>query len=82
MEKIAEEIHKKDSFELHSYLKNVVYNNSVCIEYIDVYGRTKLYNDASTGCLLGKDNNEINKYMSDLYKSGEEIKAIKLLPSL
>lgn len=79
MENIAEEIHKKDSLELHSYLKNVVYNNSVCIEYIDVYGRTKLYNDASTGCLLGKDNNEINKYMNDLYKSGEEIKAIKLV---
>ncbi len=79
MEKIAEEIHKKDSYELHSYLKNVVYNNAVCIEYIDVYGRTKLYNDASTGCLLGKDNSEINKYMTDLYKSGEEINAIKLV---
>lgn len=79
MEKIAEEIHKKDSFELHSYLKNVVYNNAVCIEYIDEYGRTKLYNDASTGCLLGRDNNEINRYMSDLYKSGEDINAIKLV---
>lgn len=79
MEKIAEEIHEKDSLELHSYLKNVVYKNSVCIEYIDEYGRTKLYNDASTGCLLGRDNSEISKYMSDLYKSGEEIKAIKLV---
>ena len=42
MESIAEEIHKKDAYELHSYLKNVVYNNSVCIENIDVYVRTKL----------------------------------------
>jgi len=79
MEKIAEEIHDKDSDELHSYLKNVVYNNAVCIEYMDVYGRDKLYNDASTGCLLGRDNQEFNQYMTSLYNSGEEIKAIKLV---
>ena len=79
MAKIAEEIHNKDTEELHSYLKNVVYNNAVCIEYMDIYGRNKLYNDASTGCLLGRDNSEFNQYMTSLYNSGEEIKAIKLV---
>lgn len=79
MASIAEEIHDKDINELHSYLKNVVYNNAVCIEYIDIYGRDKLYNDASTGCLLGRDNNDFNQYMTTLYNSGEEIKAIKLV---
>ena len=79
MAKIAEEIHNKDTDELHSYLKNVVYNNAVCIEYMDIYGRNKLYNDASTGCLLGRDNSEFNQYMTSLYNSGEEIKAIKLV---
>lgn len=79
MANIAEEIHDKDINELHNYLKNVVYNNAVCIEYIDAYGRQKLYNDASTGCLLGRDNSEFNQYMNSLYNSNEEIKAIKLV---
>ena len=79
MAKIAEEIHTKNADELHNYLKNVVYNNAVCIEYIDIYGYNKLYNDASTGCLLGRDNAEFNQYMTSLYESDEEIKAIKLV---
>lgn len=76
---IAQEIHDKDTEDLHRYLKNVVYTNAVCIQYIDDYGINMLYNDASTGCLLGKDNKEFNQYMNDLYDSGEEIKAIKLV---
>lgn len=79
MAELAKEIHNKDSDELHSYLTNVVYNNAVCIEYMDIYGRDKLYNDTSTGCLLGRNNSDFNKYMTSLYNSGEEIKAIKLV---
>lgn len=79
MTRIAEEIHKTDEDELHSYLKNVVYNNAVCIEYIDEFGRTSLYNDASTGCLLGKSNSTISKYKRELYDSGEDTKAIRLV---
>lgn len=79
MNKLAKEISGKDSDELPKYLKNVVYNNDVCIEYIDIYGEDILYNDASTGCLLGRENSEFNKYKKELYNSGEETKAIKLV---
>lgn len=79
MNKLAIEINKKDDDELPDYLKNVVYNNNVCIEYIDDLGNDILYNDASTGCLLGRDNKKLNEYKKELYESGEETKAIKLV---
>ncbi len=79
MENIAEEITDLEATELTNYLKNVVYNNAICIEHIDSYGRTILYNDASTGCLLGRDDTEINRYKEELYNSDEEMKAIKFV---
>lgn len=79
MNKLANEISEKDVDNLPNYLKNVVYNNSVCIEYMDNFGNVVLYNDASTGCLLGKSNQELNKYKEELYESGEKTKAIKLV---
>ena len=79
MSRIAKEINKTEKENLHDYLKSVVYNNAVCIEYIDEYGRTSLYNDASTGCLLGKDNKTLLKYKNELFASGEKTKAIRLV---
>lgn len=79
MSKLASEINKKDAEVLPDYLKNVVYNNNVCIEYVDGFGNAILYNDASTGCLLGRSNKELNEYKEELYKSGEKTKAIKLV---
>lgn len=79
MSKLASEINKKDAEVLPDYLKNVVYNNNVCIEYVDDFGNAILYNDASTGCLLGRSNKELNEYKEELYKSGEKTKAIKLV---
>lgn len=79
IEKIADVISDTDDEDLHDYLSEVVYNNAVCIEYIDQFGRTTLYNDASTGCLLGKDNKALSNYKKELKNSGDEIKAIKLV---
>lgn len=79
IEKIADVIGDTDDEDLHDYLSEVVYNNAVCIEYIDQFGRTTLYNDASTGCLLGKDNKVLLNYKKELKNSGDEIKAIKLV---
>lgn len=79
IEKIADVISDTDDEDLHDYLSEVVYNNAVCIEYIDKFGRTTLYNDASTGCLLGKDNKVLSSYKKELINSGDEIKAIKLV---
>ncbi len=77
--KLAKEISNTDKEDLHNYLMSVVYKNSVCIEYIDEDGRASLYNDASTGCLLGKDNNVLTEYKKELFNSGEKTKAIKLI---
>lgn len=79
MTKIAKEISRTEKDKLHNHLKTVVYNNAVCIEYIDEFGRTSLYNDASTGCLLGKDNQSLINYKNELYESGKVTKAIRLV---
>lgn len=79
MNKIAKEIYNTDRESLHSYLSNVVYNNAVCIEYVDNYGHSLLYNDDSTGCLLGKNRVDLTKYKRELMSSEEDTKAIKLV---
>lgn len=79
IEKIADIISDTDDDDLHDYLSEVVYNNAVCIEYIDEFGRSTLYNDASTGCMLGKNNKNLLRYKRKLINSGKSIKAIKLV---
>lgn len=79
MNNIAKEIKDYDGNDLGKYLLNVVYNNNVCIEYVDSNGGSILYNDDSTGCLLGKNNIDIKRYKADIYKKGEESIAIELI---
>lgn len=79
VQKIAKEISNTDDEDLHDYLSEVVYKNAVCIEYINKMGVSTLYNDASTGCLLGRDNKVLIKYKKELISSGDDIKAINLV---
>ena len=79
MNKIAMEISETDYDDLHENLSKIVYNNAVCIEYIDELGRKTLYNDASTGCLLGKNNKALLKQKRQLYDSGKEMNAVRLI---
>ena len=79
MNNIAREISNVSAERLSDYLTDIVYNNSVCIEHLDNAGRVTLYNDTSTGCLLGRKNKELNKYKMELYKSGVKTKAIRLV---
>lgn len=79
MERVVKEIKKTDTEELHNYFNSVVYDHSICIEYVDRFGRTGLYNDDSTGCLLGKNNKTLLKYKKQLMNSNEETKAIRLV---
>ncbi len=79
IERIASTISDTDDDDLHDYLSEVVYKNAVCIEYIDEYGKSTLYNDASTGCMLGKNNKTLLKYKRNLINSGKKLKAIKLV---
>ena len=79
MNKMAEEISDTDYEDLHEYLSKIVYNNAVCIEFIDDYGRKTIYNDASTGCLLGKGNKALLEQKRKLYSSGKDMDAIRLV---
>ena len=79
MNKMAEEISDTDYEDLHECLSKIVYNNAVCIEFIDEYGIETLYNDASTGCLLGKGNKTLLKHKRKLYSSGKDMDAIRLV---
>lgn len=79
MNKIAKEISNTDYEDLDEYLEKVVYNNSVCIQFIDEFGTSKLYNDTLTGCLLGRGNKSLHKYKQNLYDSRKDIDAIRLV---
>ena len=79
MNSIARGISNINEEELSSYLTDIVYNNAVCIEHIDKTGIVTLYNDTSTGCLLGRNNKELNRYKMELFKSGSKTKAIRLV---
>ena len=78
IEKIAKEIRRKDVKDLDRYLTDVVYDNEVCIEYISKKGVT-LYNDASTGCMLGRRNDVLRKYKTEIIESGKTRKGIKIV---
>ena len=79
MNKIAKEISNTDYEDLDEYLEKVVYNNSVCIQFIDELGSSKLYNDTLTGCLLGRGDKSLHKYKQNLYESRKDIDAIRLV---
>ena len=75
--KVVKNIEKTSPDRLKDYLREVVYNNAVCIEYIDGSGTTLLYNEAAPGCLLGR-NDYLDSYKKELIESGERISRIKL----
>ena len=79
MSRLAKDINKTEYEELEEYLEYIVYNNSVCIEFVDEYGRSTLFNDTLTGCLLGRGNKTLNSYKKDLFRSTKEIDAIRLV---
>lgn len=81
MNKIAYEIREADANKLHEFLNGVVYNNAVCIEFVDFDGNKTLYNVHSTGCLLGKNKKELSKYKTQLINSDKDMEAIKLINS-
>ena len=75
--KVVKNIEKADSNRLNDYLKEVVYNNAVCIEYVDDTGIRFLYNDSQPGCLLGRSD-YLNDYKKEILDSDEKIKGIKI----
>lgn len=79
MNNMAKEIYAADSSSLRLLLNELVYNNSVCIEHLSSDGVSTLYNDKSTGCLLGKRNSILSEYKNELIESGEELKTIKFV---
>ena len=64
--------------DLIIFLTNAVYNYSVCIEYVTEED-SFMFNDKSTGCLLGKENYELTNYKAELLLSEEDTKALKLI---
>ena len=79
MNKIANEIYELEEDELHDYFVNVVYKNSICIEYVGEDKKSILYNDDSLGCLLGRNKKFLSRYQQDLYENEADLKAIKLV---
>ena len=77
MNKVAKTISTTKLTNMEETLENIVYNNTICIEYIDRNGKVYLYNDKLTGCLIGKGNLLFNRYKRELLESNEDIKAIK-----
>lgn len=76
---IAYEIKEKDINDLHEYLIDVVYDNSLCIEYKLDDGSINLYNDRSPGCVLGKNIGEIINYKDEFENSSIDMKKTKFI---
>ncbi len=81
MNRIANTIANTKLEDLEDTIKNIVYKNNVCIEYVSKDGIVSLYNDMSTGCMIGKDNRQFDVYKKELLDSGEDMKAIKFVNS-
>ena len=79
MNKVADSLYRYDKSDIEQKIESIVYNSSICIEYIDSEGNVKLYNDMLTGCMIGKDNKEFVRYKRELFDSNEDMKAIKFL---
>jgi len=77
--KIVNNISSMNSEQLNHYLREVVFTNNVCIEYNKNDGKSYFYNDASTGCLLGRNNDEINEIKNDLIKKRKSIAVTKFI---
>ena len=75
--KIVNNISSMNHEQLNHYLREVVFTNNVCIEYNKNDGNSYFYNDASTGCLLGRNNDEINEIKSDLMDKRKSIAVTK-----
>ena len=81
IQNIAKEIRQLDEDDLESYLKSVVYENSICVEYVKKDGTSILYNDYSVGCLLGKVRRDldITEYKLTLREEGEVTSGVELV---
>ena len=75
--KIVRNIKDMDNEHLVRYLKEVVYLNNVCIEYEKDDETKMFFNDASTGCLLGRNDEDVIDYKEDLLEKSKEIAAVK-----
>ena len=74
--KVVKNINNVEPERLNEHLKEVVYNNAVCIEYIDNQGTVRLYNDAQPGCLLSRK--KLDSYKKDLLDDRDDVKGIKI----
>ena len=76
---LAEQIYNTSNNDLRDTLSDIVYNHNVCIEHVDRYGIVKEYNTMSSGCLLGRKYDSIDKYKEILSSSDDDLKGIKLV---
>ncbi len=77
--KVANQLHEYTKEDIDSKLEDIVYKNSICIEYVDNSGHITLYNDMLSGCMVGRNNKDFMQYKRELFESQEEMKAIKFL---
>lgn len=79
MDKIANQISNTNINKLDKLLSSIVYNHNVCIEFVGNDGSKVLYNDDSTGCLLGKNRKELANYKTELIEQNKDMGAVKLI---
>ncbi len=78
LNKIANYISSMDSKTLEQNIEQIAYENEVCIEYITPY-QTHSYNTQIIGCELGKNNESIIRYQSQMISSESQMQAFRLV---
>ena len=75
---IANELYKTEEESIGDKIESLVFDPNTCIAYVDSYNNTYYYNNRINGCIFGR-NNEINRYITEINESKEDLKPIKLI---
>lgn len=76
---LAKSVQKYETEELFSKLETIVYDSSVCAQYLTYDEGSVSYNTLMVGCGLNKNNNQINNIIKDVTDSGKSLQFIKLI---
>ena len=75
---MANELYKTDEKDIMNKIENLTFDPNTCIAYIDSQNNTYYYNNRINGCMLDK-NGSLNKYITEINNSNEDMKPIKLI---
>ena len=79
IKKIVKSVQDYDADDIFHNLETLVYDNSVCAQYIFDGGNNISYNTLMVGCGLNKNNTQIVELMNNIMSDNKDVQYIKLI---